>query len=110
MIEDVNMLWENPYSEVKFTLFWWTKSPPKSAQKTARKSRSTQKRALESKCTRLSAQKSDQMSSTAQPRAQKIAQKSKTLKKAAERVGFSRKCSGERVIQKRGVLKRVCYS
>ena len=90
--------------------FWWTESPLKSAQKSTRESRSTQKRALEYKCTRLSAQKSAQTSSTAQTRAQKIAQKSKTLKKAPKRVGFSRKCSGECVIQKRGVLKRVCYS
>ena len=90
--------------------FWWTESPLKSAQKSTRESRSTQKRALEYKCTRLSAQKSAQTSSTAQTRAQKIAQKSKTLKKAPKRVGFSRKCSGEWVIQKWGALKRVCYS
>ena len=90
--------------------FWWTKSPPKSAQKSTRESRPTQKKALESKCTLLSAQKSALIFRLAPKRAQEIAQKSKTLKKAPKRVGFSRKCSGECVIQKRGALKRVCYS
>ena len=89
---------------------WWTESPPKSAQKSTRESRSTQKSALESKCTLESAQRSAQTSSTDQTRAQKIAQKSKTLKKVLKRVGYSNKCSGECVIQKRGALKRVCYS
>ena len=90
--------------------FWWTESPPKSAQKSTQKSRPTQKKALESKCTRLSAQKSALETSIAQTRAQKIALKSKSLKRVLKRVGFSRKCSGEWVIQKRGALKRVCYS
>ena len=90
--------------------FWWTESPLKSPQKSARASRPTQKRALESKCTLLSAQKRAPIFCLAPKRAQEIAQKSKTLKKALKRVGFSNKCSGECVIQKRAVLKRVCYS
>ena len=90
--------------------FWWTESPPKSAQKSTRESRPTQKKALESKCTLLSAQKSALNFRLAPKRAQEIAQKRKTLKKVPIRVGFSRKCSGELVIQKKGALKRVCYS
>ena len=62
--------------------FWWTKSPFKSPQKSARASRPTQKRALESKCTLLSAQKRAPIFCLAPKRAQEIAQKSKTLKKA----------------------------
>ena len=96
--------------KLKWGRFWWTESPPKSAQKSTRESRPTQKKALESKCTLLSAQKSALIFRLAPKRAQEIAQKSKTLKKALKRVGFSRKCSGEWVIQKWGALKRVCYS
>ena len=90
--------------------FWWTESPLKSPQKSARESRPTQKKALESKSTLLSPQKRAPIFCLAPKRAQEIAQKSKTLKKALKRVGFSNKCSGECVIQKRGALKRVCYS
>ena len=90
--------------------FWWTKSPPKSAQKSTRESRYTKKRALESKCTRLSAQKSAQTSSTAQTRAQRIALKSKSLIRVLKRVRYSIKCSGEWVNQKNKLLKRVRYS
>ena len=70
--------------------FWWTESPSKSAQKSTRESRPTQKRALESKCTLLSAQKSAHIFCLAPKRAHKIAHKSKSLKKALVRVGFSR--------------------
>ena len=90
--------------------FWWTESPLKSPQKSARASRPTQKCALESKYTLLSPQKRAPIFCPTPKRAQEIAQKSKTLKKALKRVGFSNKCSGECVIQKRGALKRVCYS
>ena len=90
--------------------FWWTESPLKSPHGSARASRPTQQRALESKCTLLSPQKRAPIFGLAPKRAQEIAQKSKTLKKALKRVGFSNKCSGECVIQKRGALKRVCYS
>ena len=90
--------------------FWWTKSPFKSLQKSARASRPTQKRALERKCTLLSPQKRAPIFGLAPKRAQEIAQKSKTLKRAFKRVGCSNKCSGECVIQKKGALKRVCYS
>ena len=85
-------------------------SPLISPQKSARESRPTQKKALESKCTLLSPQKRAPIFGLAPKRAQEIAQKSKTLKRALIRVGFSNKCSRECVIQKRGALKRVCYS
>ena len=97
------------FSLTKTLRFWWTESPLKSPQKSARESRPTQKKALESKCTLLSAQKSALIFRLALQRAQEIAQKSKTLKKAPKRVGFSRKCSGEWVTQKRCVLKGVCH-
>ena len=99
------------YADACITLrFWWTESPLKSPQKSARESKPTQKKALESKCTLMSPQKRAPIFCLAPKRAQEIAQKSKTLKKALKRVGFSNKCSGECVIQKRAVLKRVCYS
>ena len=90
--------------------FWWTESPPKSAQKSTCERRSTQKRALESKCTLLSAQKSAHIFCLAPKRAQEIAYKSKSLKKVLKRVSYSIKCSGEWVPKKSEPLKRVCYS
>ena len=62
--------------------FWWTESPLKSPQKSARASRPTQKCALESKYTLLSPQKRAPIFCPTPKRAQEIAQKSKTLKKA----------------------------
>ena len=61
--------------------------------------------ALESKCTLLSAQKRTPIFCLAPKRAQEIAQKSKSLKRPLKRVGFSEKCSGEWVTQKRGRSK-----
>ena len=68
--------------------FWWTESPFKSPQKSARASRPTQKRALERKCTLLSPQKRAPIFGLAPKRAQEIAQKSKTLKKSAQKSWF----------------------
>ena len=90
--------------------FWWTESPPKSAQKSTRESRSTQKRVLERKCTLLSAQKSAHIFGLAPKRAQEIALKSKSPKKVPKRVGYSINCSGEWVPQKSEPLNKVCYS
>ena len=50
--------------------FCWTKSPPKSAQKSTLESRPAQKRPLESKSTFFSAQKSAQLNGFAQKSAQ----------------------------------------
>ena len=60
--------------------FRWTESPLISPQKSARESRPTQKKALESKCTLLSPQKRAPIFCLAPKRAQEIAQKSKSLK------------------------------
>ena len=60
--------------------FWWTESPLKSPQKSARESKPTQKKALESKCTLMSPQKRAPIFCLAPKRAQEFAQKSKSLK------------------------------
>ena len=68
--------------------FWWTESPLKSPHESARASRPTQQRALENKCTLLSPQKRAPIFGLAPKRAQEIAQKSKTLKKSAQKSWF----------------------
>ena len=82
--------------------FWWTESPLKSPQKSARASRPTQKSALESKCTLLSPQKRAPIFGLAPKRAQEIAQKSKTLKKKRSKELVSQISAQESVSFKRG--------
>ena len=70
----INYKWKQEICECvwKPTRFWWTESPPKSAQQRIFERRPAQKRTLESKSTLLSAQKSAHIFCRAPTRLKKL--------------------------------------